>query len=76
MNTLVSPPARRPGAMPACSSASQATSSATRCCGSISSASRGEMPKNSASNPATSSRKPPDLIALPTASAKEGPFAA
>ena len=49
----------RSGAMPACSSASQATSSSRRCCGSIVSASRGEMPKNAASKPSTPSRKPP-----------------
>ena len=34
---------------PASSSASQATSSSSRCCGSICTASRGEMPKNAAS---------------------------
>ena len=36
--------------MPAFSKASQATSSNSRCWGSIPAASRGEMPKNSASN--------------------------
>src|SRR5882724_3801955 len=46
------------GGMPACSKASQANSSMTRCCGSICSASRGEMPKNPASKPATSPMEP------------------
>ncbi len=45
--------------MPASSRASQVSSSTRRCCGSIATASRGEMPKNSASNEATSSRNPP-----------------
>ena len=51
--------------MPAFSSASQATSSSNRCWGSIAAASRGEMPKNSASNSSGCQevRKP----ALPTA---------
>ncbi|CAM4279132.1 hypothetical protein KIPE111705_46475 [Kibdelosporangium persicum] len=45
--------------MPARSTVSQAISSTSRCWGSIASASRGEIPKKPASNPATSSRKPP-----------------
>ena len=52
-------PASDPAAMPACSSASHATSSSSRCCGSIVSASRGEMPKNAASKLSDASRNPP-----------------
>src|SRR5580692_5438063 len=47
------------GSIPACSSASQQVSSSSRCCGSIASASRGEIPKNSGSNPAASPTNPP-----------------
>ena len=47
------------GSMPARSSASQATSSSSRCCGSIASASRGLIPKNPASNSPASSTNPP-----------------
>ena len=57
--TPVRVPPNESGAMPACSSASQATSRSIRCCGSIASASRGEIPKKSASNPATSETNPP-----------------
>ncbi len=52
--TPVRVPPRESVGMPACSRASQATSSNIRCCGSIDAASRGVMPKNSASNPAMS----------------------
>ena len=45
-NTPVALPVSESGAMPARSSASQLTSSTSRCCGSIVTASRGEMPKN------------------------------
>src|ERR1700722_14456308 len=38
------------GVTPTCSSASQETSSSSRCWGSIATASRGDIPKNSASN--------------------------
>jgi hypothetical protein len=55
----VSLPARERGGIPACSNASQATSSRIRCCGSISSASRGDNPKKSASNPSIPLRKLP-----------------
>ena len=48
-NTPVGVPASDRGAWPASSSASQATSSSRRCCGSMLAASRGAMPKNSAS---------------------------
>ena len=55
-----SPSARsRSGAWPACSSASQLTSSSSRCCGSMPCASRGAMPKNAGSKRSTSRRKPP-----------------
>ena len=43
--------------MPASSSASQAVSSSSRCCGSIASASRGLIPKKSASNSPASSQE-------------------
>jgi len=49
-NTPVRDPRSDPGAIPACSIASQLTSSSSRCCGSIATASRGEIPKNPASN--------------------------
>ena len=52
-NTPVRLPASRSGACPACSSASQATSSSSRCCGSMLRASRGEMPKNCGSKRST-----------------------
>ena len=45
---------------PASSSASQLSSSASRCCGSIAAASRGEIPKNAASKRSTCSRNPPN----------------
>ncbi|KYF50884.1 hypothetical protein BE08_28180 [Sorangium cellulosum] len=57
--TPVRVPASRSAATPACSSASQATSRSKRCCGSIFTASRGEIPKKCASNPSTSFRKAP-----------------
>ncbi len=50
------------GSIPAFSTASHAVSSSSRCWGSIVVASRGEMPKNSASKPATSSRNPPAVL--------------
>ncbi len=45
--------------MPACSNASHDVSSSSRCWGSMASASRGEMPKNAASNSVAESTKPP-----------------
>jgi hypothetical protein len=48
--------------MPARSSASHEVSSSNRCCGSITSASRGEMPKSSASKSPAPVRKPPLLV--------------
>ncbi|COX06684.1 Uncharacterised protein [Mycobacterium tuberculosis] len=62
--TAVRVPPRESGGMPACSSASQATSSSIRCCGSIAAASRGVIPKNSASKPATSGTKPPHFVVI------------
>ncbi len=59
MNTPVREPFKLAADTPASSSASQHTSSISRCCGSISAASRGEMPKKSGSNPLTPSRKYP-----------------
>ena len=47
------------GSMPARSMVSQAISSRSRCCGSMARASRGEIPKKSASNSAASWTKPP-----------------
>src|SRR6476469_5760199 len=52
-------PRNESGSMPACSSASHAVSSSSRCWGLMASASRGLTPKNAASKPATSARKPP-----------------
>ncbi len=48
-----------PASSPALSRPSQTVSSIRRCCGSIQTASRGEMPKNSGSNPSMPSRNPP-----------------
>jgi len=50
-------PGKRAGSYPASSSASQAHSRNSRCCGSQSSASRGFMPKKPASNWSACSRK-------------------
>ena len=57
--TPVALPAISVGTMPACSTASQLISISIRCCGSIAMASRSLMPKNSGSNPMTSSMKEP-----------------
>ncbi len=59
MNTPTALPCTRVGSTPTRSSRCHASSSRSLCCGCIASASRGEIPKKSASNPATSSRKPP-----------------
>ncbi len=61
-NTPVRLPASASGACPASSRASQATSSTSRCCGSIDTASRREMPKNSWSKRSMWSRKPPQRV--------------
>src|ERR1700733_563353 len=58
-NTPAWVPCRVLGLIPASSRASQETSSSSRCCGSIARASRGLIPKNSASKSAASRRKPP-----------------
>ncbi len=58
-NTPVLLPRRESGSMPACSNVSQAVSSSNLCCGSVARASRGEIPKNSASKSAASCRNPP-----------------
>ena len=57
------------GGCPASSSASQATSSSSRCCGSMRAASRGEMPKKAASNRSTCRRgsRPSGVVILPGA---------
>ncbi|AKA09221.1 hypothetical protein SAZ_40840 [Streptomyces noursei ZPM] len=47
------------GRMPARSNASQVVSSSSRCCGSMTSASRGAMPKKVGSKASASWRKPP-----------------
>src|SRR5580692_7565803 len=62
MNTPTWLPRSVSGFIPASSRASQVSSSASRCCGSIATASRGDIPKNSASKQSTSCRKPPQLI--------------
>ena len=59
--TAVSLPASARGTMQADSSASQATSSASRCCGSRRAASACENPKNSQSKYSRSAMKPPWL---------------
>ena len=64
MNTPVRLPANPDGACPAFSSASQATSRASRCCGSIDTASRREIPKKAWSNSSTRSRKPPQRVLI------------
>ena len=58
-NTPVRDPRSPAGLIPARSSASQLTSSSSRCCGSIASASRGLIPKNPGSNPAAPATNPP-----------------
>lgn len=57
----VSDPLSRSGLSPACSRASQDTSSKRRCWGSTKAASRGDIPKNAASKWSTSERNPPRL---------------
>jgi hypothetical protein len=63
-NTPVRLPVSVSGAIPARSNASHATSSSSRCCGSMLAASRGEILKNSGSKPAMSSRNPPHRLAI------------
>ncbi len=61
MKTPVRLAASAEGRMPADSTASQATVSTSRCCGSMLRASAGAMPKKEGSKPKGSSRKPPCL---------------
>ncbi len=69
-------PARLPrsvrGGRPACSRDSQQTSSRIRCCGSMAAASAGGMPKNAASNPATSPSAPARLVTEASAAPAAG----
>src|SRR5450755_2285145 len=58
-NTPASLPRTDTGSMPASSTASHAHSSSSRCCGSIATASRGEIPKNPASKWPASYKNPP-----------------
>ncbi len=58
-NTPVGVPRMLLGSIPARSKVSQATSSSSRCCGSMASASRGLMPKKPGSKSAASCRNPP-----------------
>ncbi len=60
--TPTRPPRSVVTSMAACSNTSQAVSSSTRCCGSIAVASRGEMPKKSASKPVASATNPPSRV--------------
>ena len=55
--------------IPACSRASTATSSMSRCCGSMKLASRGVIPKKSASKPAMSPRNEPQRVVSASACA-------
>ncbi|GLW76032.1 hypothetical protein Aglo01_05140 [Actinokineospora globicatena] len=59
--TPVALPRNESGAIPARSRASQLASSNKRCCGSIASASRGEIPNSPASNVVALSTNPPAL---------------
>ncbi len=58
--------------MPACSNASYATSSNSRCWGSILTASRGEISKNSASKASTSAKNEPHRVVPDNAAAASG----
>ena len=62
VNTPVRLPRSDAGEYPARSRPSQTVSRISRCCGSIHTASRGEMPKNSGSNPSMPSRNPPKRV--------------
>ncbi|SON61663.1 hypothetical protein MSIMFI_03179 [Mycobacterium simulans] len=61
-NTPVLEPSKVVGSIPAVSNASQHTSNSRRCWGSMAVASRAEIPKNSASNPAASAKNAPDRV--------------
>src|SRR6476661_9265077 len=60
------------GGSPACSNASQPTSNSRRCWGSIFSASRGEISKNSASKASTSLKHEPHRVVSAKAAATSG----
>src|SRR4051794_33728960 len=60
------------GGIPAYSKASQATSSKSRCCGSILAASRDMISKNSASKPAISLKNDPHLVVRDSTAAASG----
>ncbi|PSK62142.1 hypothetical protein B0E53_05959 [Micromonospora sp. MH33] len=62
MKTPVRLPRNDSGARPARSNSSQVTSSSSRCCGSMATASRGEMPNSAASKCPASGRKPPEAV--------------
>src|SRR5438046_8533444 len=76
--TPVSVPLNESGSMPACSAASHETSNNNRCCGSITKASFGEIPKNAASNKSASCKNPPshtyDLPDTPGTGTKTSPL--
>ncbi|GAB2724965.1 hypothetical protein GCM10010442_53010 [Kitasatospora kifunensis] len=74
--TPVRLPRTEAGSMPAPSNASQAASSSTRCWGSMESASRGEIPKKSASNSAAPRRNPPWISVGPSAGSSSQPRSA
>ncbi len=61
--------------MPARSNASHAASSSSRCCGSIASASRGQIPKNPASKSVASAHEARPARAVPAAEFRRGPAA-
>ncbi|CNG81882.1 Uncharacterised protein [Mycobacterium tuberculosis] len=65
-NTPVCDSRSAAGSKPASSSASHDASSTRRCCGSIATASRGEIPKKPASKYAASVRKPPPAWCVPS----------
>jgi hypothetical protein len=58
-NTPTLLPRNEVGSIPARSNASQHVWSSSRCCGSMASASRGVIPKNTGSNSAAPDRNPP-----------------
>ncbi|SGQ47462.1 Uncharacterised protein [Mycobacterium tuberculosis] len=71
-NTPVAERRSVPGGIPACSNASQATSSSRRCWGSILSASLGEISKNSASKASMSGKNEPNRVVRASAAATSG----
>ena len=72
-NTPTGRPRSERGFIPADSNASHEASRSSRCCGSIASASRGEMPKNAGSNSPAPARKPPSRLAGGRAAEVRGP---